>query len=154
MGGHTDGMQVLGEAECWELLRGQEVGRIAVAIMNHPDIFPINYVVDHGSVVFRTNEGTKLAASVLGTAVAFEADGYDPDNGEAWSVVVKGHAYEIENMDELFEALSLPLFPWHAAPKRRYVRIVPEEITGRRFHVVDRTAWGAPRPQSVRAAPE
>ncbi len=89
-GGHTDGMQVLGEAECWELLRGAQVGRVAVAIMNHPDIFPINYVVDHGTIVFRTNEGTKLAASVLGPAVAFEVDGYDPAAGEAWSVVVKG----------------------------------------------------------------
>jgi nitroimidazol reductase NimA-like FMN-containing flavoprotein (pyridoxamine 5'-phosphate oxidase superfamily) len=114
----------------------------------------VNYVVDHGTIVFRTAEGTKLAAAVLGTAVAFEADGYDPDAGEAWSVVVKGHAYEIERMDELFEALSLPLFPWHAAPKRRYVRIVPDEISGRRFHVVDRTAWGASRTQSVHAAPE
>ena len=45
--------------------------------MNQPDIFPINYVVDHGAVVFRTAEGTKLAAAVLGQGVAFEIDGYE-----------------------------------------------------------------------------
>ncbi|HEY3485916.1 MAG TPA: pyridoxamine 5'-phosphate oxidase family protein [Ilumatobacteraceae bacterium] len=136
-GGHTDGMQVLGEAECWELLRGAEVGRVAVAIMNHPDIFPINYVVDHGTIVFRTNEGTKLAASVLGPAVAFEVDGYDPAAGEAWSVVVKGRAVEIAQMLERFAAADLPLFPWHAEPKYRFVRIEPDEVTGRRFVVVE-----------------
>ena len=52
-------------------------GRFAIAIANHPDIFPINYVVDHGTVVFRTAEGTKLAGAVLGTGVAFEVDGLD-----------------------------------------------------------------------------
>jgi uncharacterized protein len=36
------------------------------------------------------------------------------------------------------------LFPWQAAPKRRFVRILPETISGRRFHVVDSTAWDTP----------
>ena len=86
--------------------------------------------------MFRTAEGTKLAAAVLGQAVAFEVDGYDPGSGEAWSVVIKGRAVEIERMQELFDAVELPLFPWHAAPKPRFVRIEPDELTGRRFHVV------------------
>ena len=80
---------------CWALLRSQEVGRLAVSIADRPEIFPINFVVDHGTVVFRTAEGTKLAGAVQGDAVAFEADGYERDTGEAWSVVVKGHAEEI-----------------------------------------------------------
>ena len=131
------GMTVLDQHECWELLRGEEVGRLAVSITNHPDIFPINYVVDHGSLVFRTAEGTKLAAAVLGTAVAFEIDGYDRDAGESWSVVVKGRAVEIERMQEVFDAVDLPLFPWQAAPKHRFVRIEPVDISGRRFTVVE-----------------
>ena len=73
-----------------------DVGRLAVSITNLPDIFPINYVVDRGTVVFRTAEGTKLAAAVLGRGVAFEVDGVDDAAGEAWSVVIKGHAVEIE----------------------------------------------------------
>jgi uncharacterized protein len=121
---------------CWALLRSHEVGRLAVLIADRPEIFPINYVVDHGTVVFRTAEGTKLAASVLGQAVAFEVDGYDGGSGEAWSVVIKGRAVEIERMQELFDAVELPLFPWHAAPKPRFVRIEPDELSGRRFHVV------------------
>ena len=110
---------------------------MAVAITDHPDIFPINYIVDRGTVVFRTAEGTKLAAAVLGRAVAFEIDGYDPDSGEAWSVVIKGAATEIERMQDVFDALDLPLFPWHSGPKHRFVRIEPHDISGRRFRVVE-----------------
>ncbi len=138
------GMTVLDQHECWQLLRDQEVGRLAVSIANHPDIFPVNYVVDHGSIVFRTAEGTKLAASVLGAAVAFEIDGYDAEAGEAWSVVVKGRAHEIEAMQEVFDALELPLFPWHTSPKHRFVRIEADEVSGRRFEVVERPAESAP----------
>ena len=131
---------------CWELLRQADVGRLAVSIADHPDLFPVNFVVDNGTVVFRTAEGTKLAAAVLGRAVAFEVDGYDAAAGDAWSVVIKGHAVEIERMQDLFDALDLPLFPWHASPKHRFVRIEPVDVSGRRFHVVDKSAWEiAPR---------
>lgn len=143
-------VEILATDECWALLRTSEVGRLGVAIMNEPDIFPVNYVVDHGAVVFRTAQGTKLAAAVLGQAVAFEIDAYDAERGDAWSVVIKGHALEIKRMQEVFDTYDLPLFPWHASPKPRFVRIEPESVTGRRFHVVDATAWhvapaGAPR---------
>jgi uncharacterized protein len=47
---------------CWALLRSQEAGRLAVLIADRPEIFPINYVVDHGTVVFRTATGIKLAS--------------------------------------------------------------------------------------------
>jgi len=134
-------MTVLDTATCLEVLRGQQVGRLAVSIRDHPDIFPVNFVVDRGAVVFRTAEGTKLAAAVLGRGVAFEVDGVDDETGEAWSVVVKGRAVELQRLEELFEAANLPLYPWHAAPKHRYVRIDPVEITGRRFHICDPSVW-------------
>ena len=143
------GMSVLDHHDCWELLRQHEVGRLAVSIANHPDIFPVNYVVDHGSVVFRSAEGTKLAASVLGSSVAFEIDGYDGEAGEAWSVVLKGRAHEIEAMQDVFDALDLPLFPWHASPKHRFVRIEPDEVSGRRFRIVERPAAA----ETTKAAP-
>ncbi len=141
-----EGMIELSTSECWQLLRRAEVGRLAISISDHPDIFPVNYVVDGESVVFRTAAGTKLAASVLGTAVAFEIDGYEPVDGDAWSVVVKGTAREIEHMIEYFDAEELPLFPWNAAPKPNIVRIEAVEVTGRRFHVVEPDEIQAPPP--------
>ena len=131
------GVTILEAHTCWMLLRSSEVGRLAVSVADHPDIFPINYVIDHGTIVFRTAEGTKLAAAVTCPNVAFEADGYEPEAGEAWSVVVKGRAEEIKNMYEVLDAMAFPLFPWHAGPKHRFVRIVPDDISGRRFHIVD-----------------
>ena len=148
------GIDVLETDTCLELLRRSEVGRLAVSITDHPDIFPVNFMVDRGTIVIRTAEGTKLAAAVLGRAVAFEVDGYDADSGEAWSVVLKGRAVEIDQMEELFDALDLPLFPWHSAPKHHFVRIEPRQISGRRFHVVDDEAWGGPRPDVARASEE
>jgi len=136
---HRDhnGMEVLDDATCWSLVEHSQVGRLAVSILDHPDVFPINHVVDHGSIVFRSAEGTKLAAAVLGRGVAFEVDGYDAASGEAWSVVIKGWAHEIEKLDEVLALEDLPLFPWNASPKHRWVRVEADEISGRRFRVVD-----------------
>jgi uncharacterized protein len=127
------GVEDLTRAACWGHLRAGQVGRLAVVVGQHPDIFPINYLVDDETVVFRTSEGTKLAAAVLGRAVAFEVDGFDARLGDAWSVVVKGRAVELGTMAELFDAEDLPLFPWHDSHKPRWVRIRPDEVTGRRF---------------------
>lgn len=135
----TDDIVRLSEDECWALLQQSEVGRLAISIGDHPDIFPVNHIVDQGAVVFRSAAGTKLAASVLGRAVAFEVDGLDVEAGEAWSVVVKGRARLVENMWEMMDADDLPLFPWHRGPKPNVVRIEPDEISGRRFYAAGRT---------------
>jgi nitroimidazol reductase NimA-like FMN-containing flavoprotein (pyridoxamine 5'-phosphate oxidase superfamily) len=123
---------------CWQLLAGEEVGRLAVSAGQHPDMFPVNYAVDEETIVFRTAEGTKLFALFVDSAVAFEVDSFDAETGTAWSVVIKGHGAEIP-MHDLLDDLAFPsLYSWSATPKPRFVRVVPDEITGRRFHVVQR----------------
>ncbi|MEP6855940.1 MAG: pyridoxamine 5'-phosphate oxidase family protein [Pedococcus sp.] len=127
--------------ECWALLRDAVVGRLATAIDGQPEIFPVNHVVDHGTVVIRTAAGTKLE-SAAGHPVAFEVDGYDAEEGAAWSVVVKGPAREVSQMHEVLEVLALPLFPWHGSVKPHFLRVEADEVTGRRFSV----PGGAHRP--------
>lgn len=146
------GADALAVHECWSLLRSAEVGRLAVVISDRPDIFPVNFVLDHGSVVFRTAAGTKLVALSDHEAVAFEVDGYAPEDRLAWSVVIKGRAERIRAMHELFDAGTLPLDPWHDAPKAHFIRIVPQTVTGRRFAVAEFTA--TEKPFARRAAPE
>jgi len=143
-------IEVLDEPECLELLRTSAVGRLAVVTASGPEIFPVNFIVDHGTIVFRTAEGTKLSSIASTRNVAFEVDGYDPRAGVAWSVVAKGGAREARTMQERFDAADLTLFPWQTAPKPRFVRITPHEITGRRFRVTDHVEGPPPR----RAAPE
>jgi hypothetical protein len=128
----------LSEAECWDLLEHHVVARLAVDVGGQPDIFPINYVVDGPSLVFRSGAGTKLAGAVLSRHVAVEIDGLNVD-GSVWSVVVKGLAHEIVDMDERFAMDDLPLYPWITSEKPNFVRIEPQLITGRRFHVAERT---------------
>jgi uncharacterized protein len=137
------GMTVLPTHECLALLRTVEVGRLA-ANGEFPEILPVNFTVDEGGVVFRTAPGSKLDALVQDHRVSFEADGYDPAAGEAWSVVIKGLAEVLRHPHDVVEATELPLFPWQAAPKHHVVRISPVEITGRRFHVVARRPSGTP----------
>jgi nitroimidazol reductase NimA-like FMN-containing flavoprotein (pyridoxamine 5'-phosphate oxidase superfamily) len=132
---------------CWALLGQVELGRLAVVIDSAADIFPVNHIVDHGTLVFRTADGAKLTAALSSATVAFEADGFDRDAGEAgeaWSVVVKGTASEIHDPDELVETFRLPLAPWQGSAKPRFVRIRPQQITGRRFPVIDPATWSSP----------
>ncbi len=124
----------MSSADCWAELRRAPVGRLAVVVDGHPEIFPVNHVVDHGTIVFRTAAGTKLAGA-LGKQVAFESDGYDLESGTAWSVVVKGRAVESTRLHDVLDAMKLPIFPWHDSPKPHYLRIEPDELTGRRFVV-------------------
>ena len=123
----------LGPNECWYLLGSTEIGRLAVAIRNRPDIFPVNYAVQDETIIINTAPGTKLAAAVLGRAVAFEADVIDPSTKTAWSVVVRGHAEEITELEELVEMDELGIEPWTPTTKTRFMRIIPEVVTGRRI---------------------
>jgi uncharacterized protein len=144
----------LSESACWALLRTTSVGRLAVWVEDHPDIFPVNYAVDHGTVAFRSGAGTKVSAALSDSPVAFEADGYDEKTAEAWSVVVKGRAEEISGGQELLDTIDLPLFPWQAGDKGRFIRIIPTTTSGRRFPIADPSVWLTPLSGVKRASME
>ncbi len=82
-------------------------------------------------MLFRTAEGTKLLTSVLNEHVVFEAD--DHTVAEGWSVVLRGTAKPLSTTAEIDEAERAGLYPWVATRKLRYVRIMPDTLTGRRF---------------------
>jgi hypothetical protein len=123
-------MEILPEDECWRLLAGSPVGRIAVLGADGPDIFPVNIAVDGRSVVFRTDPGSKLAALASDPRVALEVDGFDLEQRDGWSVVAVGRVEEIGGAD-LIAAQRLPLEPWTIGDKARWFRIVPLRISGR-----------------------
>ena len=123
--GHLD------EAECWELLRRHEFGRLAFHLAEEVHIAPINYAVDGDTLLFRTAEGSKLLAVVMNEDVAFEIDEYDERS--ARSVIVKGRARLLPE-DEAHRSENIPLRPW-VDPDTKYnvVEIVPTKISGRQF---------------------
>lgn len=134
MQSESEPMEHLTESECWTLLRSVPVGRLAVPMASGGvDIFPVNHVVDQGSIVFRTAVGSKLSGAISAHEVAFEVD--DSDDERAWSVVLHGRAELINRQTDLFDSFELSLHPWHLSHKPYFVRITAVSTTGRRFRI-------------------
>ncbi len=140
-------MEELTASECWAQLRTTPVGRLAVrGDGDDVEVFPVNYVVDHGSIVFRTAAGTKLERIVATDQVTFESDDSDLDDGVAWSVIAKGACTVIQVHSDLLDSFDLEVYPWHVGGKPTFVRLVPHLLSGRRF-TIDPAAL-APRADS------
>src|SRR5215218_3718189 len=58
--------QELTKQECFELLAGQHLGRVVLVDDRGPLALPVNFVVDDYTVLFRTDEGTKLDVASRG----------------------------------------------------------------------------------------
>ncbi|XAS69401.1 pyridoxamine 5'-phosphate oxidase family protein [Micrococcaceae bacterium Sec5.7] len=129
--------------ECWELLDRTVVGRLAVIVGEHPEIFPVNYVVDQNTIIFRTGFGTKLWSTVRDQC-ALEIDGYDAVAASAWSVMARGRAELVLDPGQQAAAGALHLDPWQPGDKNHYLRLTPESLTGRRFKTTRPDIWNTP----------
>ena len=141
----SQAISILSETECWNLLSSVALGRLVTSVDGRPDIFPVNFVVQHRTVLFRTAEGAKLVSTAINDHVLFEAD----DHGvtEGWSVIVKGRARMLRTDDEIDEAERAQLLPWTATVKQHFVRIRPLSV-----RVVDLRL--APSPTAKPLSPE
>lgn len=126
-----DGVTVLAESECWNLLAGMTLGRLVTSVDGQPEIFPVNYAVQRHSVLFRTAEGTKLVSTAINHDVLFEVD--DHNAAEGWSVIVRGRAHSLHTEEEIEDADRARVVPWTTSEKSHYVRVLPRQVTGRRF---------------------
>jgi hypothetical protein len=126
-------LEHLNPAECWQLLASTPVGRIGVLNDSAPEIYPVNHLVDHQTIVFRTDPGSKLRGLLRIPAVCYQIDGIDPADATGWSVLVKGRAVELHDADELRAVAELPLRYWTLGDKNHWIRVVPDEVTGRRI---------------------
>ena len=126
-----DPVTILSEDESWEVLASVPLGRLVICVSSRPEIFPVNFVVQRPTVLFRTAEGTKLLSVVINKDVAFAADGQSHDEG--WSVSVRGTAEVVSTSAEIDDADRAGRRPWVATLKLNYVRIHASTISGRRF---------------------
>lgn len=124
------GLEVLSYDDCVERLEHAQVGRLAFLADGDVQIFPVNYRWHDGAVVFRTAPGTKLDAGFFHKITAFEIDGWDSVFETGWSVVAKGIAKAVDPTPEM-EALGLR--PWAGPGRDDWVRIRPDEVTGRKI---------------------
>ena len=130
--------------ECRTLLGRRHLGRLAFIDGELPLILPVNYVLDDGAVIFRTDSGSKLDAAVRSAPVAFEVDGINEIDQTGWSVLARGHAEPVTDPAHLDRLRRLPLVPWAPGAKAHYVRVDAAEVTGRRISVADMpfSWWG------------
>jgi hypothetical protein len=126
------GLEELTPLECLRLARTCAWGRLAVVVGGRPLVFPVNFALDGGAVVLRTDEGTKLDGA-RGGPVAFECDDVDRLYHTGWSVLITGNAEEVKDAVEITRLGQLPLGPWSPGPKPVWLRIRPRTITGRRI---------------------
>jgi hypothetical protein len=121
--------------ECYRLLAAQEIGRLGVNAERYPLIFPVNYALDRDVVVVRTHAGTMLSAAGHAN-VTFEVDEIDRRTRTGWSVLVRGLAEEVTGAHraELVERTRASgARPWAPGEHGRWLRIIPQAITGRRI---------------------
>jgi nitroimidazol reductase NimA-like FMN-containing flavoprotein (pyridoxamine 5'-phosphate oxidase superfamily) len=128
-----DGLELLTEERCWELLSRAEVGRVGVTIGAVPAIFPVNYAVIDRTIVFRTAPGTKLAAATHGAVIAFEVDDYRRADRSGWSVLAVGPAQVVHDLDATIKVLAARLEPWARGTRTNIVRVTPDFLSGRRL---------------------
>jgi len=128
-----EGLEILDDDQCWQLLRTGVVGRVAVSVAALPAIFPVNYSVVDDTIMFCTSPGTKLGAAVRGAVVAFEVDDYDRAARSGWSVQLVGEAHEIV-APSLRARLAVEAHgPWARGDRTHLVQITPAFLTGRRI---------------------
>jgi nitroimidazol reductase NimA-like FMN-containing flavoprotein (pyridoxamine 5'-phosphate oxidase superfamily) len=127
------GLELLEEDEAWALLRSGAVGRVGVTMGAMPAIFPVNYAVLDGAVVFRTAPGSKLSAAAADAVVAFEVDDYDRADRYGWSVLVVGPSEVVHDLDVTDQVLAADLEPFADGLRTSIVRIRPSFVSGRRI---------------------
>lgn len=131
--GSTGIVERLIPAECYRLLAPRGIGRIAFSTASGLMVLPVNYIVAGGTVVFRTGAGSLIGVHGDG-AMSFEADHFDLELGQGWSVLVRGEAHRVLQPGELRHLREeCDLRPWPAGEHDLYVRIVPNQISGRRI---------------------
>jgi nitroimidazol reductase NimA-like FMN-containing flavoprotein (pyridoxamine 5'-phosphate oxidase superfamily) len=128
-----EGLEVLDERQALSLLAQGEVGRVGLTIGALPAIFPVNYRLVGGHIVFRSAPGSKLSAAASHTVVAFEVDDYHAADRSGWSVLVVGPSEVVNDGDARFAVFEAGLDPYVDGPRGSIVRIEPTIVSGRRI---------------------
>ncbi len=128
-----NGLEILSTDECLRLLETAPLGRVAFCSRFVPVVFPVNFVVVDGDVVFRTGTGSKLDVAVHHGVVAFQADGVDVEARWGWSVLVTGVAMLVTDPAELARLHPSGLQSWVPSRRSHTVRLTEAAMSGRRL---------------------
>ena len=129
----ADGVEVLSESACLDLLASTTIARVGLSAGSLPVILPVNFVLDGGSIVVCTGPGLKLRAAIARDVACLEVDDHDPIGHLGWSVLVTGRLSEIGGEGAVRAAERLPLMPWRHISEAHFIRLSIDLISGRRL---------------------
>ncbi len=130
----TAGLEVLPREECLALLASVHVGRVVFTERALPAIEPVNFALDDGTIVFRVDSESALAAATRCKAVvAFEADHFEEGGRTGWSVTAVGRWRRVEDPDKIARLCRLRVRPWLQGGDDHFVEIELTQVTGRRL---------------------
>lgn len=118
--------------ECWKLLAGHRVGRIAWSGVRGLQVMPVNYTVVDQAILFRTSPTSGIAKALYEAEAAFQVDDVDEFLQSGWSVLVQGSTTYLDTPEDLPHDLSDRPEPWAPGVRQMYIRVDPQTITGRR----------------------
>ena len=130
-------LKQLGRDECLRLMASVPVGRIIYTRQALPAVELVNFAVDDGDIIIKTDHSGKLAAATRGAVVAFEADSLDTARRVGWSVTVVGQSQEVTDPDEFGRLEQIGLSTWAPGDREHFIRIRPGILTGRRLSADD-----------------
>ena len=137
-GGSGGVVDLLGEAECWQLLAGGGLGRLVYSSRYGPTALPVVYLVDEESVVLGTwdsalfDEDLRTGIAHAEYQVAVEADRIDVDARAGWIVLVRGAAHHLDTEAERAPFIDAGLEPWIDGVPAHFIRVNPTSIWGNR----------------------
>jgi uncharacterized protein len=120
-------LRELDEEECWRLLAGAEIGRLAWVSAGQPVVVPVNFRLAGRLIVVRVSPYSRQAREVEDAAVAFEVDDVVVDRQTGWSVLVQGRA-----VFDYRRQVGAVVEPWPEGQRPLQVVITPRSVTGRR----------------------
>jgi hypothetical protein len=126
-------LEPIGREECLRLLEAHGVGRVGFGVQSRPVIYPVNYALADESIIFLTRPGSDLDRATEGALVAFEIDSANFVYHEGWSVLVVGRSAHVSDPSALKRARALSLTAWAGEERTVMVRIVLDQVSGRRI---------------------
>ncbi|MDT7700130.1 MAG: hypothetical protein QOJ30_2455 [Pseudonocardiales bacterium] len=122
----------LDRSQCLDLLRGTVIGRVVFTDSALPAAQPVTYLLDGEEIVFRTGQGTKLAAAARNAVIAFEVDDLDVDTRTGWSVLGVGRSYEVTEPRRWADLAARMPEPWIPASVAHVIAVPLSRLSGRR----------------------
>lgn len=126
-------LEDLSRDECLRLVGQVPVGRIVYTRQALPAVELVNFALDDGDIIIRTDSGGKLAAATRGAVVAFEADSVDMAAHAGWSVTIVGYSLAVVDDEEIRRLGRVALHPWAPGEHDHFIRISPTIVNGRRL---------------------